>query len=101
MSEIKHTDDLLDMDWINSLPQTLMAGDSSCGKRIWWPVNDFEVQTGLYRIDVCGLLQVCHIGDHFVFMDGNGVEHSYEDFFVDSERAIAAAAEADSESKEC
>lgn len=92
MSEIKHTADLLDMDWINSLPQPFMAADSSHGKRYWWPVNDFEVQTGLYRIDVCGLLQVCSIGDHFVFMDGNGVEHSYEDFFVDSDRAINAKA---------
>ncbi|TDV06031.1 hypothetical protein [Paraburkholderia caballeronis] len=77
------------MDWINSLPQPFLAGDRDHnGKRIWWPVNDFEVQTGLYRIDVCGKLDVCHIGDHFVFMDGNGVEHGHEDFFVDSERAI-------------
>jgi len=84
--------DMLDIDWINSLPQPFMAEYWLNGKRYWWPVNDFEVQTGLYRIDVCGKLDVCHIGDHFVFMDGNGVEHSYEDFFVDSERAMSAKA---------
>lgn len=76
--------DLLDMDWINSLPQPIFA--SSGDRNYWWPVNDFEVQTGLYRIDVCGLLQVCHIGDHIVFQDGNGVEHSYQEFFSDAER---------------
>jgi hypothetical protein len=92
MTEIDPANDLLDMDWINSLPQPIFAGDRSRDKRYWWPVNDFEVQTGLYRIDVCGLLQACHIGDHFVFMDGNGVEHDYEDFFVDSDRAEAAKA---------
>ncbi len=82
--------DLLDMDWINSLPQPILAGYKVNGKRYWLPVNDFEVQTGLYRIDVCGKLDVCHIGDHFVFMDGNGKEHDYEDFFLDSDRAINA-----------
>lgn len=83
--------DLLDMDYINSLPQPFMAEYWVNDKRYWWPVNDFEVQTGLYRIDVCGLLQVCHIGDHFVFMDGSGKEHNYEDFFADSERATGAS----------
>lgn len=95
MSELKQgpeSNDLLDMDWINGLPQPFLAGYWLSGKRYWWPVNDFEVQTGLYRIDVCGLLQVCRIGDHFTFMDGNGVEHDYNDFFIDSDRAIAAKA---------
>jgi hypothetical protein len=92
------TEDLLDMEWINSLPQPFFAGDRSHnGQRIWWLVNDFEVQTGLYRIDVCGLLQVCHIGDHFTFMDGNGTEYSYEDFFIDSERAMNAKATGESQ----
>ena len=79
-------EDILDMDWINNLPQPIIAIDG----KFHWPVYDFEVQTGLYRIDVCGLLQVCHIGDHFVFKDGNGVEYGYEDFFSDAIRPSLA-----------
>lgn len=63
--------DLLRMDYINSLPQPFLA--RFCGdKTNWWPVNDFDVQTGLMRIDVCGKLQVKHFGEVAKIKDCNG-----------------------------
>ncbi|MCA7083431.1 hypothetical protein K7G19_07435 [Cupriavidus sp. DB3] len=81
------TNDMLDMAYINSLPQPFVGRtlDSS-----WWPIYDFDVQTGLLRIDACGLLQVMHIADFTAFRDDNGVEHEADDFYVDGDRAIAA-----------
>jgi len=74
--------DKLRMDYINSLPQPFIAhfygGDE-------WPVNDIEVGTGLLRIDVCGKLQVKHIGDVRFFRDETGVEHDSETFYTDYE----------------
>lgn len=70
--------DLLRMDYINSLPQPLFAnlyGGSS------WPVESICVQTGLLRIDVCGLLEILHIGDVRTFTDSDGNEHHSETFY--------------------
>jgi hypothetical protein len=85
--------DILDMAYINSLPQPFLG-------RMWgrsddrlWPIHDIEVATGLVRIDVCGLLEVKHIGDFKSFRDANGTEHSAEGFFADAlpeERAAIA-----------
>jgi hypothetical protein len=78
--------DLLDMAYINSLPQPFFVrqfGD----KDFRWPVHDIDVETGLYRIDVCGMLDVCHIGDAAQFRDADGVIHDSADFYTDSERA--------------
>jgi len=80
--------DLLDMEYINSLPQPFL------GRQLggwWWPVHDFEVQTGLMRIDVCGLLQVTDIGEFTAFRDGAGIEHDAEDFYSDAIRTKGAA----------
>ena len=77
--------DLLDMAYINSLPQPFFVrqfGD----KDFSWPVYDIEVETGLYRIDVCGKLQACHIGDAAQFRDANGVVHDSADFYLDADR---------------
>ncbi len=71
--------DRLRMDYINSLPQPFLA--RFCGDKTWWPVNDFEVQTGLMRIDVCGKLQVKHFGDVMEIRDDNGVSHDPETFY--------------------
>jgi hypothetical protein len=76
--------DLLDMDYINSLPQPFMGKTLGSGDW-WWPINDFEVQTGLIRIDVCGLLEVKHISDFSAFRDGRGVERSSEAFYSDAD----------------
>jgi hypothetical protein len=80
--------DLLDMDYINSLPQPLWA---RTGRDWWWPVHDIDVETGLFRIDVCGKLDVLHIGGVLVFRDANGKEHDADDFYVDAERAPLSA----------
>lgn len=84
--------DTLDMAYINSLPQPFMGRTLG---REWWPIYDFEVQTGLIRIDVCGKLEVKHIGDFTAFRDGAGIERSAEAFYVDAnedERAAIARA---------
>ena len=79
--------DLLDMGYINSLPQPFllrMFGDKRLD--IWWPVYDIDVETGLLRIDVCGKLQAIHMGDVDVFRDANGKDHDADDFYSDAER---------------
>jgi hypothetical protein len=81
------------MAYINSLPHPFM-GRTRGGW--WWPINDFEVQTGLIRIDVCGKLEVKHIGDFTTFRDGHGVERNAEAFYADAnedERAALGAKE--------
>ena len=75
--------DLLRMDYINSLPQPFIA--TLIGNGGDWPVNDIEVETGLLRIDVVGLLQVKCISDVDYFIDMNGVKHEAETFFIDFE----------------
>lgn len=95
MSAAKHTPepgDLLDMAYINSLPQPFI-GRLLGGYE--WPIYDIEVQTGLVRIDVCGLLDVKHIGDFTRFIDALGIEHPAEGFYSDAlpeERAAVAKA---------
>jgi len=69
--------DLLDMDYINSL--VLPLWDDG------WPVHDIEVQTGLYRIDVCGLLEVRNIRDCISMKDANGKFVYVGDLHVDPE----------------
>lgn len=70
--------DRLDMAYINSLPLPLWDGD--------WPVVDIDVETGLYRIDVCGLLEVRHIDRCFTMDDSNGNRHYVGDFEIDPEQ---------------
>lgn len=73
---------LLRMEYINGLPQPFIAhlyGGSE------WVVCDIDVQTGLLRIDVCGLLEVKHIGDVKFFRDMNGVEHSADSFYCEDD----------------
>ena len=72
--------DKLNMDHINSLPQPFIV--RFCGGDEW-PVYDIDVETGLLRIDVCGKLQVKHIGEATVFRDMDGVEHDAETFYSD------------------
>jgi hypothetical protein len=69
------------MTYINSLPQPFM-GRMLGGS--WWPIHDIEVETGLIRIDVCGLLDVKHIGDFTRFRDDLGVERRAEAFYTDA-----------------
>lgn len=72
--------DLLRMDYINSLPQPLIAhfyGGSE------WPLYDIDVQTGMLRIDVVGKLDVKHIGDVRSFTDADGRQHDADDFYCE------------------
>jgi hypothetical protein len=69
--------DLLNMDYINSLPQPLWDGD--------WPVAVIDVETGLYYIDVCGLIEMRHIGECVTMTDATGKVHSVEDFYLNQE----------------
>lgn len=82
MAEGHAVTDMLRMDYINSLPQPLFArkwGASSW----WWPVYDIDVETGLYRIDVMGKLDACHISDTAEFRDADGKSHDPETFYSD------------------
>lgn len=74
--------DLLRMDHINSLPQPFVA--HFCGGSEW-PVFDIDVETGLLRIDVCGLLEVTNIGNVMFFRDMDGVEHDADSFYNEDE----------------
>lgn len=76
--------DLLRMDHINSLPQPFLVrfwGDDE-----FWPVHDFEVETGMMRIDVCGLLEVKHFGDVAQVRDGDGKDHDPDTFYNEEPR---------------
>jgi len=73
--------DVLDMAYINSLSQPFIGRDIGGWE---WPINDFEVSTGLLLIDVCGLLQVKHISDFTSFLDDAGVRHPAEGFYTDA-----------------
>lgn len=73
--------DTLDMDYINSLPQPFIGRELGGYQ---WPINDFEVATGLLRIDVCGKLCVKHIADFTHFTDGYGITRRAEAFYSDA-----------------
>jgi len=76
------------MDHINSLPQPFLV--RFCGdKDWWWPVYDIDVETGLMRIDVCGLLDVKHFGEVAEIQDCNSVIHDPETFYSDWQEPAA------------
>lgn len=79
--------DVLRMDYINSLPQPFLV--RFCGDKIWWPVNDFEVETGMMRIDVCGKLQAMHFGEVMEIRDGDHQAHDPETFYTDFDAVSA------------
>jgi hypothetical protein len=72
--------DILKFDVINSMPRPIIAtfygGDE-------WEVESIEVQTGLMRIFVCGLLQVMHFGDVKSLKDGDGIIYISDDIYHD------------------
>lgn len=72
--ETHNNRDRLDIDYINSLPQLWVDG---------WPVYDIDVETGLFRIDVCGLLEVRHIDRYIAMSDSTGKRHYTCDFELD------------------
>ena len=72
--------DLLRIDHINSLPQPFMV--TFCGGDKWL-LYDIGVGTGLLRIDVCGKLQIMHIGEVLEFTDCDGGVHDPDTFYCD------------------
>lgn len=79
--------DTLRMDYINSLPQPFIATLLN-GSR--WPVYDFEVGTGLMRIDVCGQLDLLHICECKALEDAEGTIHDPDTFYTDSAQEPSA-----------
>jgi hypothetical protein len=73
------TTDRLRMDYINSLPQPFLV--RLCGDKTKWQLVDIDVQTGLLRFDVCGKLQVGHIGEVAEFIDAEGNSHEPDSFY--------------------
>jgi hypothetical protein len=71
--------DMLNMELINSLPQPLWVKESGH----WWPVQDIDVQSGLLRIDVCGMLQSLHIGGAMQLRDDSGAVHDSDDLYLE------------------
>jgi len=78
VSTLIKTKDILDIEYINSLPQPLWDGD--------WPIYDIDVETGLYRIDVCGILEVRHIDQSHSIRDATGTNHYVDDFYLDKNK---------------
>lgn len=77
--------DRLRMDYINSLPHPFLA--RFYGDKTWWPVNDFEVGTGLMRIDVCGKLQVKSFGEVMEIRDGDHQSHDPDTFYNEEDNS--------------
>ena len=76
--------DLLRLDFINSLPQPLWIKQWG-EKEFMWPVQDICVESGIIRVDVCGLLQAIQIGDVKEFKDDAGNIYDSEVFYTDYE----------------
>ena len=73
--------DLLDIDYINSLPQPFL-GRALGGRE--WHINDFDVESGMLRINVSGCLQLMHIGDFTAFRDADQIWRSADAFYADA-----------------
>ena len=78
---MREKNDLLNMEFINSLPQPFIAIEYD--EKWQWPIQDICVQSGIMRIDVCGLLQPVELLDYKFIQDANGNKHNPEDFYFD------------------
>ncbi|MCQ0168471.1 hypothetical protein DN388_16055 [Pseudomonas sp. S12(2018)] len=72
--------DLLNIEKINALPQPIFAWLHGG----WWPVHDIEVQTGMMRIDACGMLDVMCFSDALMIRDDAGQTHDTDDFYLEA-----------------
>lgn len=80
--ETSKPNDLLDMAWINSLPQPLSV--TKCSEKWLWPVIDIDVETGLLRIDVVGLSEIWHWSDVSFARDDTGKDYNGYAFYSDA-----------------
>lgn len=74
--------DRLNIRTINALPLPLLAVFFG-GSR--WPVYDIDVETGVMRIDVGGLLEVKHFGEVRQLIDGDHIEYESDQFYMEKE----------------
>lgn len=72
--------DVLDAEYINSLPQPLWDRG--------YQIVNIDVQTGLYKIDVCGMIDIKNLLKIRSIFDGNGNEHLIEDLLTDEKHWI-------------
>jgi hypothetical protein len=77
------SNDLLRLDYINSLPQPFLV--RLCGDTGRWPVYDICVGTGLMRIDVCGKLQAVPFVEAMEIIDMDGGSHDPDTFYSEGE----------------
>lgn len=75
--------DRLCMGYINSLPQPFVV--RFYGSHDWWEVHDIDVETGLMRFNVCGLLDVKHFAEVAQIKSVDGDEHDPESYWLDME----------------
>ena len=79
--------DMLNMERLNALPHPLWA---AVHVNDWWPVESIDVETGLMRIDVCGLLQIEMFGGLFGLRDNDGVVYEVDDFYNEAAQPAPA-----------
>ena len=72
--------DILNMEYINSLPQPFLARMAGGGE---WEVDTICVETGLMKLNVCGMLDNSHISEVIEFTDIDGNKHDPDDFWLD------------------
>jgi hypothetical protein len=71
------------MELINSLPQPLFG--KGYGRDYWWSIVDIDVETGLCRIDVCGLLEVKLLSDFRYIRDDAQTLHEPDSFYLEED----------------
>lgn len=79
--------DILRMDYINSLPRPLSAELRGSSKMVVG-VIDIEVQTAMMRVDVMGMVDLLDLLDARWIIDDEGVKHDPYTFFVDYEDEV-------------
>jgi hypothetical protein len=83
MTMVLKMPDLLSLEKINALSHPLMIRPFRSDP--WYGLIDIDVQTGLYRMDVCGMWQLGSVSSCEQIMDGDGAIHDMEIFFSDYE----------------
>lgn len=75
--------DLLNMLKFNTLPGPVTARISG-GAEYW--IETLDVQTGLMRLDVSGRLDRMEFIEANMLIDGDGVEHNPDDFWLEDDQ---------------
>lgn len=75
--------DIIDIVKFNNLPSPVTA--VYWGSKTGWWIETLCVQTGLMRVDVCGMLERCHFSDVKELIDINGNKHNPDDFYIDTQ----------------